>query len=252
MAAIGVWGLGWYARWRAGREGRADGRQGKPPNDQEKPPEYELFVKNEIEKVNHAIVDRWHKQDDRLFREYCAAEKEHRNTGTEIKRLEPECRQLGDTFNQEARKIETTGGLIYLNKPAYIAIILLLGVLEVPVNYSVMQILGLDPLYTALATAGPAAVLMFGAHFTGIALKGSKGRFIWLARLAILVTALTLVLLIGIAYLREEFIAQFGERVLGVRLNRTVITMTFAAINMVLLVLATMASYLAHDEMIEK
>jgi hypothetical protein len=252
MARIGVWGLGWYVRWQAGREGRAEGRQGKPPNDQQEAPQYELTVKNEIEKINYAIVDRWHKLDDRLFREYCAAEKERQNTEAEIQRLQPQCQQLGNTFNQMAGQIESTGGLIYLNKPAYIAIILLLGVLEVPVNYSVMQILGLDPLYTALATAGPAAVLMFGAHFTGMALKGGKERFIWLPRLAILVTALTLILLIGIAYLREEFIAQFGERALGVRLNRTVITITFAAINAVLLVLATMASYLAHDEMIEK
>lgn len=250
--AIRVWWLGWYRRWNAAREGRIEGRQNKPPREQTIPSEFEKNIKNEIEAIIYAVVKGWTDADDRLFRQYCGAERDRENTENEIGRLQGQCKELKKAYDDNQKIVDDSGGLLYLNKPAYYVIIAVLFLLEIPVNYTVMQILGLDPILTAIVTAGPAAILVFGAHFTGITLKSGKDRFSRLGPLALAVAILTLVILTGIAYLREEFIAQFGEQLLGIHLNRTVITITFATLNLVLFLVGVLASYLAHDQIIEK
>jgi uncharacterized membrane protein YqaE (UPF0057 family) len=101
-----------------------------------------------------------------------------------------------------------------------------------------------------------AFVLPFCAHFLGIFLKKGpfkQGVFTVDVLLTILATVVPMAVIVAIAYLRERYVEALGiQRVVSVVMDPRGVTLVFMAINLLIFLAATLASYFVHDPAIEK
>ena len=140
----------------------------------------------------------------------------------------------------------------------YWALFIFLAISEFPMNSIVFDILGEAKWLTYLLAAGLCVVIPLSAPYMGIVLKRESplkhARAALIA--AVLFIAVALVL-IGLAYLRERFVAGSGvAELLGIKMDARMVTIVFLSINLLVFVVASFASHMTHidvtDEQIKK
>ena len=115
-------------------------------------------------------------------------------------------------------------------------------------NSIVFDILGEVEWLTYLLAVGLCVIIPLSAHFMGINLRRESPLESPKAALKAVSFLLTvLAVLIAIAYLRERFVAgSESAEILGIEMDPRMVTIVFLSINILIFVVATIASYMAH------
>jgi uncharacterized membrane protein len=132
-----------------------------------------------------------------------------------------------------------------IRRGSYLVAIALLFVAEFPLNAVAFRLFGEAEVLTWVMTAGVAATLLFCAHGLGGFLR-DQDRTITDRRWTAFLMVVPVVVLVGIAVIRERYL-HVTETVTGLQvLGPWVGALVFLAMNLLIYVGATLLSYLAH------
>jgi hypothetical protein len=248
---FGYWDqLPWrpYSRFRAGLAGKKDGQAGFPVLDQTHFTPYEDQLKQICEENVKRLAQQWQRADLKLHADYCNAKGESEALSKQIPAAQTEAENAQAAFDS-ARDLDLSH--LHFSPLAYAVLLLGIAVGEVPLNSIVFQLFGDSTLLNYAMSLTLALVLPVCAHFLGGLLrqgflKGDKftTHSVWIVLLSIIPVGT----LGGIAYIREKFFeAADTQRVLGVKLDFQTVTLIFFFINLLIFLVASVASYVAHD-----
>lgn len=237
-----------YSHWDAARNGRNDGRVGVPGGEQEKQPPYIMQLKNFAEENIARLAQRWKREDEKLLAQYCRSQQE-------AETLEEYRNKAGDDLitadGDEKEAHEEYVKHFHLPKVWYWILVVSIGIFELPLNSVVFQLFGENQVFTVMTAISLALILPFCAHFLGGFLKQGilrEDKFTTHTVLTIAMILVPLTVLGGVAYLREKFFEGAGvQELLNVQMDFTTVTVTFFVINLLIFLVATVASYVAHD-----
>jgi hypothetical protein len=190
------------------------------------------------------ITLEWDREDRELKSKYSEASKHRLQSEETRKRCDDAFQAAVNRYEGLHRKPAPTtghkGGLLYLG------IAVLISVFEIPLNLSFFRLFGESEVLTIVATVGLAFSLMFCAHFLGVMLR--QGEFAGRIRriLTACMIAIPLVLIGGIAFLRVAYIRQLDETARSI--NPAVLLIVSAALNLLMVTVATVAAYALHEE----
>lgn len=233
-----------WRRWMAKRNGRLDGKKGIPADEQEEHTPYEQTLIKEGDSAIHYVMEGWLHKDRSLKQQYCGALTTLENLVEGIRAMEPGHEDMRTRRDQQRDRMDK----MHTVSKGYWVLFLFMAICEFPMNSVVFDILGEAKWLTYLLAAGLGVIIPLAAHFMGIKLrresplKHPKG-----AIKAIFLMLSVTAVLVGVAYLRERFVAGSGvASVLGIDLEPRIVTIIFLSINLLIFVVATVASYMAH------
>ena len=241
---------GWFwtpfSRWRVQLRGKADGGllPPVPPWDAVDQPPFLMEIKRAGDGDLQLITLGWDGEDRQLKARYSEAHKYRKH-----------CEQACDEAERESHAVVARYERIH-QKPAptkpdrgalfYFVIATLISVFEIPLNLSFFRMFGESEVLTIVATVGLAFALMFCAHFLGLMLKqGEFGSHIRKVLIGCMV-AVPLVLIGGVASLRVSYLHQLDE--IARTINPSVLLVVSAGLNLLMVVVATVAAYAFHEE----
>jgi len=245
-----------YSRLSAWWNGRKDGKRGIPPVDQVEHAPYEMQLKQVGEENIKRVAQDWQHSDQRLKSEYCIAKGAYIARGA----LLPEAQRGYESALEErenARKaLRECPGRTDLGPVAYGLIMVTIGIGEYPLNAIVFRLFGDSELLTYLFSTLLAVGLPLAADFLGKLLKKGAFREGFFSADGILTTLLALIVvmaILGIGYIRERYIEALEvQQLLGIKMDPTMVTLVFVAINLLIFLTATLASYFAHDPAVRR
>ena len=242
------WSWARYSSWGATRNGKKDGQHGIPEEDQQKQPAYVLQLKQVGEENIERLAQSWKRRDGIYMADYCKAKSNDEELRRSLSKAEQEA--------LKAREDERSAQEEYIKhfhvKPFwYWVMIGAIAVLEVPLNSIVFQLFGEAQLLTICMSIGIGIMLPLCAHLAGGLLRHGFLRAGKLATETWMISGLFLAAigsLAGIAYLREKFFESSGvQKLLGLSMDSTTVTLIFFIINLLIFIVATVAAYIAHD-----
>jgi hypothetical protein len=235
-----------FSRWRVHRRGIADGQLSPPipPWDAKDQPPFVMEIKHVGDGDIQLITLRWDREDQHLKSRYGEADKFHQHCDQSCGKVQREFDQAAARYQEIHRRPSPTtqdrGALVYFG------IATLISVFEIPINLSFFRMFGESEVLTIVATVGLAFGLMFCAHFLGLMLK--QGEFASHVRkiLIVCMVAVPLVLIGGVASLRVSYLHAVDETARTV--SSVVLLTVSAALNLLMVVVATVAAYAFHEE----
>lgn len=204
------------------------------------------IFENELQQAAEAdiqlLAKDWAKEDEKLKRDYCGALKEKQQAEEVLKKETAEADAARDKLG------EIEGTLAELGEPAISgrarnAWLVILGLLEFPVNYVVFQLMGESIWITALMSAGLGVLIPGLAHFTGHRFRQqqqtSKDRILlWISPF------IAIGLVVFIAFWRGEFMSvNEMSHLLGLKVSPLTATLMFVLLNLAFFFLALFISY---------
>jgi len=227
-------------RWRPLLKKEA--KQPQPPAEQAEPAEYEQELKAAAESQLGQVAEQWQKEDQRLYAEYVRAMREHKQAEESLKK---EAAEADEAIREhaKARQVVADLGLPSISRRARNTWLVVLAILEFPINKAVFQIFQLNRMETALAAASVGVVIPLLAHLTGYFLrqdvKNARDKtLLWVAPFA------GLTVIGAIAYIRSTYLeAENRLDVLGVHINPATMTVIFIVVNMSIFITALITSY---------
>jgi hypothetical protein len=237
-----------YSNFNARRHGRIDGAKGIPLADQEERTGYEMELKQAGEELIKQIDREWSRLDSKLKSGYCTALGECRSAQSAAQQAETDYQARSQDYEQVWNKMKEAP-YVRLNPTPYWLIMIFLGIAEFPLNAIVFRLFGDSEALTFLFSSVLGFGLPCAAHFLGMSIKKRPFNEEGLTAdklLTILLTVIPIFVIIGVAYLREQYI----EREIDITLGG--FTLFFVAVNFLVFLVALMASYFAHDADFEK
>jgi hypothetical protein len=237
-----------YSHWDAARNGKVDGVKGIPTFDQQLQTAYIMQLKQVAEENIARLAQNWRRQDQKLLADFCKAKRETEVISAWLNKAEEEA---ANAANDERSAQEEYIKHFHLTPFWYRALLIGIGIVELPMNTVVFQLFGEAQLFNVITSLGLGLVLPTCAHFTGGFLKQGffkGGSFSTHTTLIIALIGVALGSLAGIAYVREKFFESSDvQQVLGIQLDYTAVTLIFFLINLLIFVVATVAAYVTHD-----
>ncbi len=235
-----------FSRWRVRSRGKADGRLQPPvpPWDATDQPPFVMEIKRAGDGDLQLITLGWDREDRELKARYGEAHKHYKHCDQARGEAEKE---FGATvaryekIHQKPAPSRPHRGALF-----YFVIATLISVFEIPINLSFFRMFGESEVLTIVATVGLAFGLMFCAHFLGLMLK--QGEFASHIRKILIgcMVAVPLVLIGGVASLRVSYLHQVDETARSI--SPIVLLVVSAALNLLMVVVATVAAYAFHEE----
>jgi len=237
-----------YTHWDAARNGCSDGKKSIPLIDQDEQPPYIMQLKNVGAEEITRLAQDWKRQDEKFLAQYCMTKQETETLREYLKKAKED---LEIASKDEEETYEEYVKHFHFAEMWYWIFVFGVAIFEFPLNSVVFQLFGENKIFTYLTAASLAVILPFCAHFLGGFLKQGflrEGRFSAHTVLTILMVVIPLTVLGGVAYLREKFFEGSGvQELLNLKMDETTVTITFFAINLLIFLVATVASYVAHD-----
>jgi len=235
-----------FSRWRVSARGKVDGRLHPPvpPWDATDQPPFIMEIKRAGDGDLQLITLAWDREDRELKARYGEAQKYYGHCDQSRARRELEFGAAVARFERIHERPAPTkpnrGPLLYFG------IATLISVFEIPINLSFFRMFGESEVLTIVATVGLAFGLMFCAHFLGLMLK--QGEFASRVRKVLIACMVTvpLVLVGGVASLRVSYLHQVDETARTI--SPVVLLVVSAALNLLMVVVATVAAYAFHEE----
>ena len=235
-----------FSRWRVRARGKTDGRLQPPvpPWDATDQPPFVMEIKRAGDGDLQLITLGWDREDRELKARYGEAQKYYDHCDRARGKAEEDFRAAVVRYEKIHQKPAPTkadrGTLLYF------VIAILISVFEIPLNLSFFRMFGESEVLTIVATVGLAFSLMFCAHFLGLMLKqGEFGSHIRKVLIGCMV-AVPLVLIGGVASLRVSYLHQVDETARTI--SPVVLLVVSAALNLLMVVVATVAAYTFHEE----
>ena len=234
-----------YSDFNVKRRGRWDGEKAPaiPPWDEPRQPPFLMALKQAGDNDVRILARRWSTIDQSRKGAWLKA---HRTlVGSRKPRVQAEevLERACDAYRQERGVDPPAGGdsRFFVHN----LLMFLLFVFEFPMNAIVFRLFGENEIFTYVATAAIALSLLIGAHYLGTLLR--EGNFAD-PRNGIMVAcsiAIPLIVIVGIGYLREVYLAQSGF--MSSAMSPTGMWAVFAALNLLIYLVATVSSYRVHD-----
>ncbi|MEM2890646.1 MAG: hypothetical protein QW358_04865 [Candidatus Hadarchaeum sp.] len=236
-----------WKKWKAIFHGRKDGKEGYPSDDSVSPSLYEDRRISDAEAQIRYLRERYERADKKLKEQYCMEKVTLENLNDKIKALEKEHQEARED-HKDKRKITEKSRLPVPVPISYWIIFAVLAMCEFPMNSVVFDILGEAKWLTYLLAAGLGVIIPLAAHFLGIQLR-RESFFESLpgACKAMLMIIIVMAVLISIAYIREKFVE--GSKIatlLGISMDPRMVTIVFLSINLLIFMVATIASNFYH------
>lgn len=161
-----------------------------------------------------------------------------------LKSADEELERIKGEFDKKKTLIDSCEEKVALKFGTYILIIAFLSMVEIPVNFMAFSLFE-SPILSGVLALGFSVAVIFGAHFLGAWLK--EGRRGWdrahVIKVGVLILGL-LAALCAVAYLREKIFETDDE--LRNIMAPAAATLAFLVINILFLIVATIASKFAH------
>lgn len=214
----------------------------EPKTDQQIESQFERELNQAGEKQISYLAEEWKEKDIKLKPDYCAALKRYTIA---YKTLSEEKGEMSESLKEY-----NIAKVIYDKfqppslKPGWMIFWLLtIGISEFFINSLVLQILGQGKIETYIAAFSMCVIIPLGAHFFGKSLqqisKTSTDKF-WL----IITPIIILLLLAGLSFLRSKYFEGIGvNKLLGIEISSTEVTIVFIIINVALFVVAAVISH---------
>jgi len=239
-------------RWIAASKGKTEGNGGIPPDNMDNREfiaSYEWRIKDLAESDIAIVTRKWHRKDEKLKEKYCAALANLTNVSEQLK-------QSGNALKERQKEADSWRlKLQEFHQPplSYYLLIIFLAVSEFPMNGIVFDILGEGKLATYIVAAFLMSIPI-AAHYLGIWLREESlfknpAHLVMFVMFGVAICATVL----GVAYIREKYFEAAGiTRVLGIPMDPRMVTFVFLGFNLLIFMLALVASYQAHLHGTEK
>lgn len=240
--------LSWisYSYFGAWLNGRIDGKKNIPLADQEEHAPYEKRLTLIADENIRRVAQKWDDEDRKLKGEYCDAKREYIDALKDLNKDKEEHGEALQDYEGALKKKRGSSTYPHLSHKAYLAFVILIGLSEFPLTAFVFDILGENRLLTYLFAAALCITLPMASHFLGIILREQFTKKNGI--IATVILALFVGVIVSIAYLREKFFeASDFQKVLGMQMDPTTVTLVFIFIQLFIFGIASIASYLAHD-----
>ena len=239
------WPFHRYSIFGAKRMGKKDGKSNPPipPWDSPNQPPYILELVEAAEHDIRLYLDNWKKRDGILEKEMGSAE--IRKDNAKVSRDNAK-KTLYDAEKEYEQKMGTKPPVGGGGKAWYWLFVGLLFIAEFPLNSIVFRVFGESEILTMLVTLVMAISIVGCAHFLGNIIKENK----W-GRIEIIFTVflilVPLAVLYFVAFLREKYLKGITE---GFQWTEAM-KWGFWGINIIIFLVATIASYFAHDPLLQ-
>lgn len=240
--------LSWisYTYFGAWLNGRMDGKRNIPMSDQEDHSPYEKRLALIADENIRRVAQKWDNEDRKLKGDYCRAKREYIDALKDLNKERGEHGEALQDYEDALKKKRDSSTYPHLSTKAYLAFIILIGLSEFPLTAFVFDILGENRLFTYIFAAALCIALPMASHSLGVFIReqfNKKNSIIAAVNLLLFV-----VVIVAIAYLREKFFeASEFQKVLGVQMDPTTVTIVFIFIQLFIFGVTVTASYLAHD-----
>jgi len=241
----------WYNDYDAKRNGVEDGKRSIPGWDDVNFPPYVMEIVQAAEEEIDRLKRRFDNVDEHLKASYCKALSALENAQQKVDDAQAEYDKAAEHYYEVHgdHPVGKRGTSIWL----YRLFIAFLFVGELPMNTVVFRAFEEPEWLTILMTLLVAGILVGCAHYLGVLLRDGACKNRTSAALTLLIVLVPIAVMCGVAYMRESYLAavQSGLREMGeasVNLGNAQLFWTFLGINAVAYLVATIASYFAHDE----
>jgi uncharacterized membrane protein (DUF441 family) len=213
--------------------GRRDGKDGVPHKETKSPPQWEVELKNRYENTVRRIIEGFVSKESIWSHKY-------KNCIEEIGTNQLKCKDIEDSLLKREGRLHLN---TKIGKTAYIIILLILALTEVPINSIVFDILQEAKIFSYILAFGLAFVLMLMAHIVGSMIRHREHKSIQIGLIIV-----TVAVLAGISYLRSNYFAaeNLSEGFLK-SLDLKAVLALFWGINIMIFFIAIVLSYYAHD-----
>lgn len=249
------WPWSRYSNRYAQARGRRDGAKNIPPPEADEFADYEMELKNLADENIRRIGGDWAREDRTLKREYCQALWDYESARKESGPMEVSCEQAAREHREATEEMGKHYGKIQLSSFAYVIIMAIITVGEIPLNAVVFRIMGESEIMTYVVSLVIAVGLPFGAHALGMLLRKEpfrQGMFTTESVFTTLAVVMPVLGIIAVAYVRQKYFeSPTVQAISGVEADPTAVTLVFVVINLLVFTVAALASYLAHDPVVD-
>ena len=245
-----------YNHCSISRIGKKDGRDWKwklwlfskekknpqPKIDEVDIPEFEKeLIRQGYEELD-GLSHKWSDLDHKLKPLYCGSQKEYFNAQESYKKESKEAEEKLQPLNKTREAFNNLVVPRFSEKWALFWLIII-GIIEFPLNSQIFQIFGENKIMTYLFSAGICIILPIASHFLGAKLKNEKKSK--RDNIFMIGTPVFILLLIGgIALLRETFFeVTQANSILKINISSEALTILFIIINLTIFFIATFISY---------
>ena len=249
------WPWSRYSNLFAKRRGRKDGAKNIPPPDADEFADYEMELKNLADENIRRIGGDWARADRNLKREYCQALADYERARKEAAPSETAYEQAAKEHREANDAMGEHYGQIRIPMPAYLMLMFLIAVGEVPLNAVAFRIMGESEVLTYVVSLVIAIGLPFSAHALGMLLRKEpfkQGLLTTESIFTVLAILMPVLGILAVAYVRQAYLrSDVISGASGVEVDPTFITLVFIIINLFIYSLASLASYLTHDPVVD-
>ena len=231
--------FGTYASWRVRRRAALDGRRDIPVWDSNEQAPFLKSLLSAGRQSLRTLVRDWHKMDEGLKDRWVGAEKEFEHARIRFEQAQDKARlarlQYTEVHGHEPTTTQTAGRSF-----RYWLLLLVLAVMELPINSIVYRGLHQNEIETRIIAAGIGLLLAAVAHWLGHLLR-KINRTRAENAFAVVLPTLTLGLVAGVGYMR----AAYMEHNAGTdqQWSPAIIGAVFLVMNALLFAVATVAAY---------
>lgn len=249
------WPWSRYSNFSAKRRGRQDGAKNIPPPDADKFADYEMELKNLADENIRRIGGDWAREDRTLKREYCQALSDYERARKESAPAEAANELAGREHREATDAMGEHYGQIRIPMPAYLLLMTLIAIGEVPLNAIAFRIMGESEILTYIVSLVIAIGIPFSAHALGMLLRKEpfkQGLFTTESIFTVLTIVMPVMGILAVAYVRQVYLqTEAVQEASGVEVDPMFITLVFIIINLFIYSLASLASYLTHDPVVD-
>jgi hypothetical protein len=235
-----------YSDWNVKRRGKKDGRLTPPvpPWKSDRQPPFIMQLKQAGDNDARILGTTWSQLDRTLKTEWLQAENAILHRDEEVAAAQ----KAYDAARKSYEAVHKTEPPVDGDRRriSYSILIVLLFLFEFPMNAIVFRLFGENEMFTVVATGAIALSLLASAHYLGELLQersvGGKKNTLGIISLI----AIPAFVIGGVAYLREQYLKGVGEALGG--LDPTVMWLAFVGFNLLIFLVAAMASYRVHND----
>jgi hypothetical protein len=234
-----------YNTKRAEQFGRKDGRECIPRWDDPHQPSYVMELVQAADRDIREIHERWHNLDASLGTRVQQLFDVIRHANQEVQSARTALQQANEAYRRHRGSNPPAGGETRLM--LYWLLLFALFVFEFPINLVVFRLFGESELYTVIATAAIGVSLLVCAHYLGrLVAEGNwtGDRFFF----AIGLIATPLLVIAAVAWLRQMYLSLHPSAFRGTQ--SAGMMYAFATFNLLIFLVATIAAYFVHDELL--
>jgi hypothetical protein len=235
-----------YSMFGVKRNGKIDGNRNIPEKDQLEHAAFEKQLVIRAAKDIRQVAQQWEKSDQSLKSNYVAALRYYFDAQKRARKEADEAEAVLNNHREVCARLKENSDNPHLGKKTYRAIILLIALGEIPLTAKAFNLMGENQLLTYVFALVLCVSVPALAHFAGLIFKEKldlKNSIILFIDIASFIGVLYV-----ISWVREKYFEAEGQQLLeGVQMDPHMVSFVFFAIQLFIFLVATTASYFAHD-----